>query len=78
MNAYYQENIPSLYKIVESMVKNNYEPLTEVISSGYEAFFKFAIKFFNQRWWDYLTSENKRRVQKRLYAVFENLKEKYK
>lgn len=78
MNAYYQENIPSLYKIVESMVKNNYEPLTEVISSGYEAFFKFAIKFFNARWWDYLTPENKRRVQKRLYAVFENLKEKYK
>ena len=34
-----------LYNIVESMVKNNYEPLTEVISSGYEAFFKFAIKF---------------------------------
>lgn len=77
MNAYYQENIPSLYAIVNKMVELNYEPLLEAMSSGYEAFFKFAIKTFNDRWWQYLTPENKRRVQKRLYSVFENIKEKY-
>jgi len=77
MNAYYQENIPTLYKVVETMVKNNYEPLQEAMSSGYEAFFKLAIKFFNLRWWEYLTPENKKRVQKRLYQVYKDMKEKF-
>jgi hypothetical protein len=78
MNAYYQESIPTLYSIVDSMVRNNYEPLQEALSSGYEGFFKLAIKFFNDKWWEYLTPENRRKIQKRLYHVFKDMENKLK
>lgn len=75
MNAYYQENIDTLNNIVNNLVEANHINSITKMKAGFESFFKFAIRFFNQGWWQMLTPENKKRVQKRLYHFYETKKD---
>lgn len=77
MNAFYQESIDSVIRVVTHLIQDGNETATQAFFGGYETFYRFVIRFFDQGWVHSLSAESRRKIQKRLYGVYRELLKKF-